>query len=85
MANWQGPSHARSQRAEDLPGTGPRVAYFILLGNGRYALGVGDITESAAVAVESPIASAPGRLVLDDDITVAHRQPLLQGATRVLI
>lgn len=85
MANWQGPTHTRRQDADSLPGARPRAAYFMLLPSGRYTIGVGNPNEEAAVAVADPIASAPNRFVLNDDLTLDHRALVLVGADLALL
>lgn len=80
MANWQGPSHTKEERGEDVPGARPRRAYFMQRVDGSWTLGVGDPTEADAVPVLAPIGSAPGMSYLDDDLAAANqRQPLLLG------
>lgn len=79
MANWQGPSHTKEERAEDLPGRHPRRAYLMQRVDGSWTFGVGDPREEGAVLVRAPMTGAPGAAYPDADLALPHVQPLLLG------
>lgn len=86
MALKQGTLTHLEQEARE--GSGPRVAYLMDHPTvpGRYILGVGSKAgEATAFLKASPIASALGRFVLDDDITEEDRALYLMGGTTRVI
>lgn len=85
MSLWQGT--LTQQERETASGTGPISAYFMAHPTvpGRYILGTGAKQgEAVAFLKAAPIASAPGRFVLDDDPAEEDRALSLIGATRVI-
>lgn len=91
MSFYQAPVTHNPVDAADLPGTGPRRVYFFRVGaTTRYVVGAGALPVGGVrVAVRAkPHATAPNRVVLDDDLAVAaQRVPFVIGltSTRVIL